>query len=152
MTAKKRDQPHHNLVQQYLPGLILSTIPGIIRELGDQYNAKPGLGGMAAYQPTVMAAVCIMLEAERTTCRKMVGMLRNNYAMLAKMYGDCTRCCRLNNRARGIPICAACCNIELVVRPQVKDGRHTPNQIATLVVYRRVWHRAHPSEASATCL
>ena len=34
MTAKKRD---HDLVQQYLPSLILNTIPGIIRELGDPY-------------------------------------------------------------------------------------------------------------------
>ena len=49
MTAKKRDQPHHDLVQQYLPGLILSTILGIIREFGDPYNAKPGLGGMTVY-------------------------------------------------------------------------------------------------------
>ena len=44
MTAKKRDQPHHDLVQQYLPGLIMNTIPGIIRELGDPYvcQARPG--------------------------------------------------------------------------------------------------------------
>ena len=52
MTAKKRDQPHHDLVQQYLPGLILNTILGIIRELGDPYDAKPGLGGMTAYPPS----------------------------------------------------------------------------------------------------
>ena len=85
MTAKKRDQPHHDLVQQHLPGLILNPILGIIRELGDPYDAKPGLGGMTAYPPIAMAAVCIMLEAERTTYRKMVGMLRNNHAMAARM-------------------------------------------------------------------
>ena len=44
MTAKKRDQLHHDLVQQYLPGLILNTILGIIRKLGDPYDAKPGPG------------------------------------------------------------------------------------------------------------
>ena len=54
MTAKKRDQPHHDLVQQYLPGLILNTIPGIIRELGDPYVARPGPGGMTAYPPDAM--------------------------------------------------------------------------------------------------
>ena len=54
MTAKKRDQRHHDLVQQYLPGLILNTILGIIRELGDPYDAKPDLGGMAAYPPGAM--------------------------------------------------------------------------------------------------
>ena len=85
MTAKKRDQRQYNLVQQYLSGLILNTILGIIHELGDPYVAKPGLGGMAAYPPMAMAAVCIMLEAERTTYRKMVGMLRNNHAMATKM-------------------------------------------------------------------
>ena len=79
MITKKRDQRQYDLVQQYLPGLILNTILGIIRELGDPYDAKPGLGGMAAYPPMTMAAVCIMLEAERTTYRKMAGMLRNNH-------------------------------------------------------------------------
>ena len=54
MITKKRDQPHHDLVQQYLPGLIMNTILGIIRELGDPYVAKPGLGGMAAYPPGAM--------------------------------------------------------------------------------------------------
>ena len=82
---KKRDQPHHDLAQQYLPGLILNTILGIIRELGGPYDAKPGLGGMTAYPPMAMAAVCIMLEAERTTYRKMAGIPRNNHAMATKM-------------------------------------------------------------------
>ena len=41
MTAKKRDQPHHDLIQQYLPGLILNTVPGTIRELGDPMLPSP---------------------------------------------------------------------------------------------------------------
>ena len=56
MTAKKRDQRQYDLVQQYLPILILNTVPGIIREPGDPYDAKPGLNGMAAYLPDAMAA------------------------------------------------------------------------------------------------
>ena len=55
MTAKKRDQPHHDLVRQYLPGPILNTMLEIIREIGDPYIARPGLGGMAAYPPSTMA-------------------------------------------------------------------------------------------------
>ena len=85
MITKRRDQRQYDLIQQYLPGLILNTVLGIIRELGDQYDAKPGLGGMAAYPPMAMATICIMLEAGRTTYRKMVGMLRNNHAMATKM-------------------------------------------------------------------
>ena len=85
MITKKRDQPHHDLVQQYLSGLTLNTILGIIPYLGNPYDAKPGLGGMAAYPPMAMGIVCIMLEAERTTYRKMVDMLRNNHAMAARM-------------------------------------------------------------------
>ena len=85
MITKKRDQRQYDLVQQYLPGLILNTILGIICELGDPYDAKPGLGGMTAYPPSAMAAVCIMLEAGRTTYRKMVGIPRNNHAMATKM-------------------------------------------------------------------
>ena len=73
------------MVQQCLPGLILNTIPGIICELGDPYDAKPGLGGMTAYPSLAMAAVCIMLEAERTTYRKMAGIPRNDHAMAARM-------------------------------------------------------------------
>ena len=56
MITKKRDQPHHDLVQQYLPGLILNTIPGIIQDLGNLYDAKPGLGGMTAYPPMAIYA------------------------------------------------------------------------------------------------
>ena len=55
MITKKRDQPHRDPVQQYLPGLILNTMLGIIRELGDPYVAKPGLGGMTAYPLIAMA-------------------------------------------------------------------------------------------------
>ncbi len=73
------------MVQQYLPGLIPDTAPGIIRKLGDPYDARPGLDGMTAYPPMAMGIVCIMLEAERTTYRKMVGILRNNRSMETKM-------------------------------------------------------------------
>ena len=40
---------------------------------------------MAAYSPSAMGIVCIMLEAERTTCRKMAGIPRNNHSMAARM-------------------------------------------------------------------
>ncbi len=85
MTTKKRDQRQYDLVQQYLPGLILNTVLGIIKELGDPYAVRPGLGGMTAYPPGAMASVCIMLEAQRTTYRKMVGILRSNSAMASKI-------------------------------------------------------------------
>ena len=55
MTAKKRDQRQYDLVQQYLPGLTLNTMLGIIPYLGDPYDAKPGLGGMTAYPSRAMA-------------------------------------------------------------------------------------------------
>ena len=64
------------MVQQYLPGLILNTILEIVGEMGDPYQTKPGLGGMTAYPPRAMAAVCILMEAEMKTYRKMVGYLR----------------------------------------------------------------------------
>ena len=54
MTAKKHDQRQYDLVQQYPPDLILNMVLGTIRELGDPYYAKPGLGGMTAYPPSVM--------------------------------------------------------------------------------------------------
>ena len=56
-----------------------------ISYLGDPYTAKPGLGGMAAYPPRAMAAVCIVMEAERKTYRKMVGHLRNNRDTVVKI-------------------------------------------------------------------
>ncbi len=40
------------------------------------YQAKPGLGGMTAYPPKAMAVVCILMEAEMKTYRKMVGYLK----------------------------------------------------------------------------
>ena len=47
MTAKKRDQRHHDLVQQYLPGLILNTILGIIPRAWRpvRCQARPGWHG-----------------------------------------------------------------------------------------------------------
>ena len=85
MTSKKRDQRQYDLVQQYLSGLILNTILKIVQTLGDPYRAKPGLGGMAAYPPSAMVVVCIIMEAERRTYRKMVGYLRSNPDMAVKI-------------------------------------------------------------------
>ena len=73
-----------------------------------------------------------MLEAERTTYRKIAGIPGNNHAMTAKMHGDCTKCRGPDNQARDVSIRAICHNIELVVRSQAKDGRLTQDQIATL--------------------
>ena len=42
MKKRKRDQRQYDLVQQHLPGLILSTILRIVEDLGDPYHAKPG--------------------------------------------------------------------------------------------------------------
>ena len=76
MTEAKRDQRPFDMVQQYLPGLILNAILETVGEMGDPYQAKPGLGGMTAYPPKAMAVVCILMEAEMKTYRKMVGYLR----------------------------------------------------------------------------
>ena len=78
MKKGKCDQRQYGLVQQRLPGLMLGTILGIVEDLGDPYRAKPGLGGMTAYPPKSMAVVCILMEAEARTYRKMVGHLRIN--------------------------------------------------------------------------
>ena len=43
MKKRKRDQRPYELVQQHLPGLILSTMLRIVKDLGDPYQAKPGL-------------------------------------------------------------------------------------------------------------
>ena len=56
MITKKRVQPHHDSVQQYPPGLILNTILGITHKFNDPYDAKLGLGGMAAYPTMTMTA------------------------------------------------------------------------------------------------
>ena len=76
MTEAKRDQRPYDMVQQYLPGPILNTILEIVGEMCDPYQTKPGLGGMTAYPPRAMAAVCVLMEAEMKTYRKMVGYLR----------------------------------------------------------------------------
>ena len=76
MTDTKRDQRSFDMVQQHLPGLILNTILEIIKEMDDPYQARPGLGGMTAYPPKAIATVCILMEAEMRTYRKMVGYLR----------------------------------------------------------------------------
>ena len=56
-----------------------------MQDLGDSYHVKPGLGGMMAYPPKAMAVVCIVMEAERKTYRKMVGHLRNNRDIVMKI-------------------------------------------------------------------
>ena len=85
MKKGKRDQRPCELVQRHLPGLILSTILRIAEDLGDPYRAKPGLGGMTAYQPKAMAVVCILMEAEARTYRKMVSHLRMNRGLAMKI-------------------------------------------------------------------
>ena len=82
---RKRDQRPYELVQQHLPSLILNTILKIVEDLGDPYQAKPGLGGMTAYPPKAMAVVCILMEAEARTYRKMVGHLRMNRSLAMKI-------------------------------------------------------------------
>ena len=85
MKKGKRDQRPYDLVQQHLPGLILNTILKIVEDLGDPYQAKPGLGGVTAYLPKAMAVVCILMEAEARTYRKMVGHLRLNPNLVRRM-------------------------------------------------------------------
>ena len=46
--------------------------------IDDPHRVRPGLGGMTAYAPKAIAVVCIMMEAERKTYRKMIGHLRGN--------------------------------------------------------------------------
>ena len=123
MTAKKRDQRQYDLVQQYLPGPILNPVLGIIRELGDPYDAKPGLGGMTAYP---LMAIVFDSEYHQRSIIEFV------FAALKKMYGDCTRCRRPDNRTREILIRATCYDIGLVARSQAKDGRLIQDRIATL--------------------
>ena len=85
MTDGRRDQRPFNIVQQYLPGLILSTILNTVKEMGDPYRAKPGLGGMTAYPPKAMAVVCILMETEARTYRKMVDHLRMSRGLAMKI-------------------------------------------------------------------
>ena len=85
MKKIKRDQRPYELVQQHLSGLILNTILKIVEDLGDPYRAKPGLGGMTAYPPKAMTVVCILMEAEARTYRKMVGHLRMNRSLAMKI-------------------------------------------------------------------
>ena len=85
MTDGRRDQRPFNIVHQYLPGLILSTILKIVEEMGDPYQARPELGGMTAYPPKAMAVVCIMMEAEMKTYRKMVGYLRMHPDLVSRI-------------------------------------------------------------------
>ena len=85
MKKIKRDQRPCELVQQHLSGLILNTILKIVEDLGDPYQAKPGPGGMTAYPPKAMTVVCILMEAEARTYRKMMGHLRMNRSLAMKI-------------------------------------------------------------------
>ena len=85
MKKGKRDQRQYDLIQQHLSSLILSTILRIVEDLGDPYQAKPGLGGMTAYPPKAMAVVCILMEAEARAYRKMVGQLRINPNLVRRL-------------------------------------------------------------------
>ena len=85
MKKRKRAQRPYGLIQRHLPGLILGTTLRIAEDLGDPYQAKPGSGGMAAYPPNAMAVVCILMEAEARTYRKMVGHLRMNRGIAMKI-------------------------------------------------------------------
>ena len=85
MKKIKRDQRPYELVQQHLPGLILNTILKIVEDLGNPYQAKPGLGDMTAYPSKAMAVVCTIMEAEARTYRKMVGHLRMNRSLAMKI-------------------------------------------------------------------
>ena len=53
------------------------------------------------------------------------------FVALKKMYGDCTRCRNPENRAREIAIRAICYSVEPAARSHAKDGRLTPEMIAT---------------------
>ena len=93
MSERKRDQRQYDLIQQYLPGLILNTILKIVNDLGDPYTARFNLGGMTAYPPRAMAAVRTAMKAKRKTYRKMVGhaqtvSVRHGSAFQAVTFGD----------------------------------------------------------------
>lgn len=72
----KRDQRAYDLIQGHISGLILATILRIVLELDDPYEARPGLGGMTAYPPRIMAVVCIIRDAEQKTFRRTSDYLR----------------------------------------------------------------------------
>ena len=76
LTEKKRDQRPYELFMKYSHSLILNTILNVVNELGDPYEAKPGVGGMKAYPPKAMAAVCLFMEAVDETRRGMSSYLR----------------------------------------------------------------------------
>ena len=78
MTKAKHDQRPFDMVQRYLPGLILNTLPESDGEMGDPCQAKPGPDYLPAYPPKAMAAVCILMEAGVTAYGKMVGYLRTH--------------------------------------------------------------------------
>ncbi len=82
---QKRDQRSFDLVQRYLPSLILATVVRIVNGMDEPYTLNPGVGGKNGYLPRTMAIVCIMLEAERRTYRKMAGYLHADREAARKM-------------------------------------------------------------------
>ena len=85
LTGKKRDQRPYELFKKYSHGLILNTVLSVVDELGDPYEAKPGVGGMNAYSPKIMAAVCLFMEAADKTRRGMSSYLRFHQDTAGKM-------------------------------------------------------------------
>ncbi len=53
--------------------------------MDEPYPLNPGVGGKKGYLPRTMAIVCIMLEAERRTYRKMVRCLHADQKTARRM-------------------------------------------------------------------
>ena len=64
---------------------MLDTITKMVEQLPEPYTVRAGLGGLAAYPPKTMAIICILLEAERTTYRKMAAKLIANHELAKKL-------------------------------------------------------------------
>ncbi len=74
MTETKKGTNDHLAGSRDLPGLILATMTRIVNGMDEPYILNPG--GKKGYPPRTMAIVCIMLDAERRTYRKMARFLR----------------------------------------------------------------------------
>ena len=85
LTSKKRDQRAYDLVQKHLYLLIPETVLQVVQDMDVPYMVGAGLGGMSAYPPKIMAVICIIMEAERKTYRKMSGHLLANPELVAKL-------------------------------------------------------------------
>ena len=77
-------------------------------------------------------AICYSVEpAARSHAKDQRSAIGAVFVALKKMYGDCTRCRNPENRAREIAIRAICYSVEPAARSHAKDGRLTPEMIAT---------------------